>query len=897
MTHIALHEPEIGAHEVRFSWTVTPASELYERSSFYLRFGPEIDLTGVSRELWWRIGLMCLHPHWPLLRPCRVELPVRLPPGEAEFWLRLTDAAVATLEAHVDGSETARSIELIGTGPLLSAPSPSPGRGDGIVSCFSGGRDSITQAAMLREFGESPTLVSVTSPVGWSTEHDTPRRREVLAAVTTRTGLELVEVHSDLRGNCQNEFVASRYGVGVNECTDALLYLGAAVAVAAARGARLVAMASEAELQESVKRRGMVIQTRHFMYSAATHRALSALLETAGVSVASLTNSLFQSQIQRLLAERYPDLRDLQYSCWSMRRDQAACSQCLECRRIALNLVAAGVAPSEAGIDLVTLLLSLSEWTPGERYLNQEQTQELPRHVVGRAMEMQELRCLAATPPSVVVAMLDGRGTPDERERAKAIYGRLHEYAAACRMEPEPGYLAGYLDLLAAPLRDGLEKIIEAHFAPAAPEHYAAIVTNTRLLSDWIADPLQRPPDASGGRCLETDPELRALIPDPEPELSPGPRGKALHVADTLLDGNESKYVAQCLADNWISSSGAFVARLEAAFATAVGCRHAIACSSGTAALHLAVAASGLGSGDEVLMPAFTMIATASASIYAGAEPTLIDADPASWNLDPAGLADKLSSRTRAVIVVHTYGQPAEMDAILELAARNRLTVIEDAAEAHGAIYKGRPVGSLGDVAAFSLYANKIITAGEGGMVTTNDDDIAALARELRDHAFSRERHFWHRRVGFNYRMTNLQAAVGLAQVERFEELIARRAENASRYREALAGVEGLGMPPEQEGGVSWMFGVVVEGEFGCGRDELRRRLAARGVETRTFFVPLHLQPVHYHRFRGQRYPVAEALGRTGLYLPSGPGLTPEDIAYVADAIRASQAAPAAQIA
>src|SRR5581483_10245723 len=147
---------------------------------------------------------------------------------------------------------------------------------------------------------------------------------------------------------------------------------------------------------------------------------------------------------------------------------------------------------------------------------------------------------------------------------------------------------------------------------------------------------------------------------------------------------------------------------------------------------------------------------------------------------------------------------------------------------------------------------------------TTNDDDIAALARELRDHAFSRERHCWHRRVGFNYRMTNLQAAVGLAQVERFEELIARRAENASRYREALAGVEGLGMPPEQEGGVSWMFGVVVEGEFGCGRDELRRRLAARGVETRTFFVPLHLQPVHYHRFRGQRYPGAEALGRTG---------------------------------
>jgi perosamine synthetase len=257
------------------------------------------------------------------------------------------------------------------------------------------------------------------------------------------------------------------------------------------------------------------------------------------------------------------------------------------------------------------------------------------------------------------------------------------------------------------------------------------------------------------------------------------------------------------------------------------------------------LAAAGVGAGDEVLLPTFTMIATANAACYVGAEPVLVDADPRTWNLDPARLADKLTPRTRAIIAVHTYGQPAEMDAIREFAARNRLAVIEDAAEAHGARYRGRAVGTVGDVAAFSLYGNKILTTGEGGIVTTNDERIASLARELRDHAFSRERHFWHRRLGFNYRMTNLQAAVGVAQLERFDQLVA-----------------------------------------------LRQRIAAGGVETRTFFVPLHLQPIYYRRFAGQRYPVAEALGRTGLYLPSGPRLTEEEIAYVAAAVRAAARPP-----
>jgi perosamine synthetase len=227
------------------------------------------------------------------------------------------------------------------------------------------------------------------------------------------------------------------------------------------------------------------------------------------------------------------------------------------------------------------------------------------------------------------------------------------------------------------------------------------------------------------------------------------------------------------------------------------------------------------------------------------------------------------------------------MDSILETARRHGLVVIEDAAEAHGATYHGQSIGSLGEIATFSFYANKIITTGEGGMLTTNDQEIARVARRLRDHAFSQERHFWHEYLGFNYRMTNLQAAVGLAQTERFETLVQVRRDNAARYHEALAAVPGLRLPGEAADtkNVFWMYGLLVEDEFGCSRDELRARLARQGIETRTFFVPIHFQPIYFARFRGQRYPVAERLCQRGLYLPSGSSLTPADIETVARAI------------
>jgi perosamine synthetase len=249
----------------------------------------------------------------------------------------------------------------------------------------------------------------------------------------------------------------------------------------------------------------------------------------------------------------------------------------------------------------------------------------------------------------------------------------------------------------------------------------------------------------------------------------------------------------------------------------------------------------------------------------------------------------KITPRTRAIVPVHIYGHPTDMDPLRELAAKHGIMVIEDAAEAHGAEYKGRRSGGLGDAAGFSFYGNKIITTGEGGMVTTDNREIAQLAWNLRDHAFSHERHFWHKFVGFNYRMTNLQAAVGLAQVEQLDEFVAARRRNAAEYSRRLDTIPGIRTPAEAPWAknVYWMYGVLVdEAEFGLNRDQLRQVLADEGIETRTFFIPMHCQPVYWQQYKGERYPVAEDLCKRGFYLPSASSLSMEEIAYVTDVIR-----------
>jgi perosamine synthetase len=372
----------------------------------------------------------------------------------------------------------------------------------------------------------------------------------------------------------------------------------------------------------------------------------------------------------------------------------------------------------------------------------------------------------------------------------------------------------------------------------------------------------------------------------------PGASLKAttIPVCEPLLCGQELRYVTDCLKSKWISSKGHYIHEFERRFAQYCGCKHGIATTSGTTALHLALAALGLGPGDEVIVPALTMVSPVFAVIYTRARPVLVDAEPRTWNMDPSRIEEKISPATRAILAVHTYGHPCDMDPIIAIGKAHQLYVVEDAAEAHGAEYKGRKAGSMGDVACFSFYANKVVTTGEGGMVITNNADLAERARALKDMAHSHDRRFLHLEVGFNFRMTNVQAAIGVAQLENIERFVEMRRANAHIYNSCLNSLPGIDLPAEEEWAKNtyWMYSIVVGDEFGVSRDELAALLLERGIETRPFFVPMNQQPflMDLGLFVGENYPQADELSRRGLNLPSGNGLTRKQIKYVSDVIR-----------
>lgn len=365
-------------------------------------------------------------------------------------------------------------------------------------------------------------------------------------------------------------------------------------------------------------------------------------------------------------------------------------------------------------------------------------------------------------------------------------------------------------------------------------------------------------------------------------------RDRAIPVAKPALAGNEKAYVLDCLESTWISSVGKYIDRFESAFAEFCSARHAISCSNGTVALHLALLALGIGPGDEVIVPTLTFVATANAVTYCGATPVFVDSEPVTWNISPHQLEAKVTDRTRAIIVVHLYGHPADMDPILELARRRGIAVIEDAAEAHGALYKGRPVGSLGDLGTFSFYGNKIITTGEGGMVVTNSDVFAARLRLLRGQGMDPTRRYWFPIIGYNYRMTNIAAAIGLAQLEKVSWHISRRREVAELYREKLAGVDGIVLHSEQNWAfhVYWMTSLVLDPCCLINQSTLMQRLADAGVETRPFFYPMHRLPMYRELAAGETFPVAEQLAAHGINLPSFSGLTGAEIDYVCNTIK-----------
>lgn len=358
-----------------------------------------------------------------------------------------------------------------------------------------------------------------------------------------------------------------------------------------------------------------------------------------------------------------------------------------------------------------------------------------------------------------------------------------------------------------------------------------------------------------------------------------------LPVAEPFLSDKELKYVSECVLTGWISSAGKFVTRFEEMLANFCGVRHSIATSSGTAALHLALLALDVGPGDEVIVPTLTFIATANAVTYTGARPIFVDSEPETWNIDPNKIEEAITSRTQAIIPVHLYGHPANMDRIIEIATHHGLVVIEDAAEAHGARYKDRHVGSIGDIGIFSFYGNKTITTGEGGMVVTNKADLAEKIRILRNHGMSRKQRYWHPVIGYNYRLTNLQAAVGVAQMEKVDVILRAKRRIAQAYNEGLKNVQGLSLPPEAPwaSNVCWLYSVLIDHQvFGATRDEIMAALQAQDIETRPLFPSLHTQPVYN---TGQSLPVAEHLSAIGMSLPSATNLRRDDINRVIDTI------------
>lgn len=374
-------------------------------------------------------------------------------------------------------------------------------------------------------------------------------------------------------------------------------------------------------------------------------------------------------------------------------------------------------------------------------------------------------------------------------------------------------------------------------------------------------------------------------------------------INEPLLDGNEKKYLNECIDTGWISSEGPFVKRFEEAFAAFTGVRHGVAVCNGTAALETALYALGVGKDDEVIMPSFTIISCAVACIRLRAKLVLVDIEPDAWTMDVSQIESKITSKTKVIMPVHIYGHPVDMDEIFKLSEKYGLKILEDAAEVHGAEYfskhkggKWLKCGAMGHASAISFYANKIITTGEGGMVLTNDGEVAERARSYRNLCFKEEKRFYHTDLGYNFRMTNLQAAVGLAQVEQIERFVGIKIRLGQYYRMRFAGIRGIRFMPIKEyaKSVYWMYSVELDPASGITAEDMMNRLKKRDIGTRPFFRGLHDQPVlsDMGLFIGEKYPATDLASQYGFYLPSGLTLTEKDIDNVVAAVTEALRSP-----
>ena len=361
-------------------------------------------------------------------------------------------------------------------------------------------------------------------------------------------------------------------------------------------------------------------------------------------------------------------------------------------------------------------------------------------------------------------------------------------------------------------------------------------------------------------------------------------------VNEPLLNGNEKKYLCECIDTGWISSEGPFVKEFEQKMSASVNRKYGIAVSNGTAALEIACQALDIGEGDEVIMPAFTIISCAMAVTKLGATPVLVDSDMNDWNMLVDDIEAKITDKTKAIMMVHIYGLPVQVDKVLQLAKKYNLKVIEDAAEMHGQTYNGKPCGSFGDISTFSFYANKHITTGEGGMVMTDDEQLAERCRLIRNLCFRIVISYVHDEISDNYRFTNMQAAVGLAQLERLEEFIEIKRNMGKFYTEELRGVKGLRLPVEKTSyadNIYWVYGLVLDEDINIDNRQMQKLLANEGVGARTFFWCMHEQPVYQKKglFAGEKYQNAEYLARKGFYIPSGLALNKEQMSQVVKSV------------
>ncbi len=348
------------------------------------------------------------------------------------------------------------------------------------------------------------------------------------------------------------------------------------------------------------------------------------------------------------------------------------------------------------------------------------------------------------------------------------------------------------------------------------------------------------------------------------------------------LNGNEKKYVQECLDSTWISSKGKFIKQFENNFSNFTGIKNSVAVSNGTVALHVALLALGIGKDDEVIVPTFTYIASVNAIHYTGAKPIFVDSDPVTWQIDITKIEEKISSKTKAIMAVHIYGHPCEMDEIIRIARKHKIFVVEDCAEAIGTFYKGKHAGTIGDISTFSFFGNKAITTGEGGMVCTNDDELADLSIKIKGQGLAINREYFHDIIGYNYRMTNICAAIGCAQLEKIEDILINKSKVAKNY---IAELGGLPIEYHKEIGevkhAYWMFTILVASEDE--RVRLRNHLKINGIETRPTFHPVHIMPMYK---TGEKFEVAENLGSRGINLPSYPELSESDIKFISGKIK-----------